>query len=176
MQGWFFIGSILLGDVELMEFYGVLCIVFWEVLKIFVVKGLIEFKMKVGIKVLDCNNWNMFDVDIFDWYFEMGVDVCFFGWLFEIWQMLELFVCVIVVFWCMLEQFKVMYKVFQGMYGCESNWQGFIKVDLVFYQVIFEVLGNFFLQLIGFVIGVVLVMLFMISFLVFSDDCFKEVM
>jgi DNA-binding FadR family transcriptional regulator len=56
MQGRFPIGSILPGDVELMELYGVSRTALREALKTLAAKGLIESKTKVGTKVLDRNN------------------------------------------------------------------------------------------------------------------------
>ena len=64
MQGRFPIGSTLPGDAELMELFGVSRTALREALKTLAAKGLIESKTKVGTKVLDRNNWNMFDSDI----------------------------------------------------------------------------------------------------------------
>ena len=68
MQGHFPIGSTLPGDAELMELFGVSRTALREALKTLAAKGLIESKTKVGTKVLDRNNWNMFDADILDWH------------------------------------------------------------------------------------------------------------
>jgi DNA-binding FadR family transcriptional regulator len=176
MQGHFPIGSILPGDGELMELFGVSRTALREALKTLAAKGLIESKTKVGTKVLDRNNWNMFDADILEWHLEMGVDARFLGWLFEIRQMLEPLACATAALRRTPEHLKAMHKALQGMYGCESNRQGFTKADLAFHQAILEASGNPFLQSIGSVIGAALATSFTISSPVSSDARFKEVM
>jgi DNA-binding FadR family transcriptional regulator len=176
MQGHFPIGSILPGDAELMELFGVSRTALREALKTLAAKGLIESKTKVGTKVLDRNNWNMFDADILGWHLEMGVDAHFLGWLFEIRQALEPLACATAALRRTPEQLEDMRKALLAMYACESNRQGFTKADLAFHQAILEASGNPFLQSIGSVIGAALATSFTISSPVSSDDRFKEVM
>jgi DNA-binding FadR family transcriptional regulator len=176
MQGRFPVGSILPGDAELMELFGVSRTALREALKTLAAKGLIESKTKVGTKVLDRHNWNMFDSDILEWHLEMGVDARFLGWLFEIRQTLEPLACATAALRRTPEQLKVMHRALQAMYQCESNRQGFTKADLAFHQAILEASGNPFLQSIGSVIGAALATSFTISSPVSSDDRFNEVM
>ncbi len=176
MQGRFPVGSILPGDAELMELFGVSRTALREALKTLAAKGLIESKTKVGTKVLDRHNWNMFDSDILEWHLEMGVDARFLGWLFEIRQTLEPLACATAALRRTPEQLKEMHKALQAMYQCESNRQGFTKADLAFHQAILEASGNPFLQSIGSVIGAALATSFTISSPVSSDDRFNEVM
>jgi DNA-binding FadR family transcriptional regulator len=176
MQGRFPVGSTLPGDTELMELFGVSRTALREALKTLAAKGLIESKTKVGTKVLDRNNWNMFDSDILEWHLEMGVDASFLGWLFEIRQTLEPLACATAALRRTPEQLKAMHKALQAMYKCESNRQGFTKADLAFHQVILEASGNPFLQSIGSVIGAALATSFTISSPVSSDARFQEVM
>ena len=176
MQGRFPIGSTLPGDAELMELFGVSRTALREALKTLAAKGLIESKTKVGTKVLDRNNWNMFDADIIEWHLEMGVDARFLGWLFEIRQMLEPLACATAAVRRTPEQLEKMHRGLQAMYQCESSRQGFTKADLAFHQAILEASGNPFLQSIGSVIGAALATSFTISSPVSSDDRFREVM
>ncbi len=176
MQGRFPVGSILPGDAELMELFGVSRTALREALKTLAAKGLIESKTKVGTKVLDRHNWNMFDSDILEWHLEMGVDARFLGWLFEIRQTLEPLACATAALRRTPEQLREMHKALQAMYQCESNRQGFTKADLAFHQAILEASGNPFLQSIGSVIGAALATSFTISSPVSSDDRFNEVM
>lgn len=176
MRGRFPIGSILPGDAELMELFGVSRTALREALKTLAAKGLIESKTKVGTKVLDRNNWNMFDADILEWHLEMGVDAQFLGWLFEIRQTLEPFACATAALRRTTKHLEEMRTALNGMYGCESNRQGFTKADLAFHQAILEASGNPFLQSIGSVIGAALATSFTISSPVSSDDRFAMVM
>lgn len=176
MRGRFPVGSILPGDVELMELFGVSRTALREALKTLAAKGLIESKTKVGTKVLDRNNWNMFDADILEWHLELGVDAQFLGWLFEIRQTLEPFACATAAQRRSSRQLETMRSALQAMYGCASNRQGFTKADLAFHQAILEASGNPFLQSIGSVIGAALATSFTISSPVASDDRFEKVM
>jgi len=176
MQGRFPIGSTLPGDAELMELFGVSRTALREALKTLAAKGLIASKTKVGTKVLDRNNWNMFDSDILEWHLEIGVDSSFLGWLFEIRQTLEPLACATAALRRTTDQLKTMHKALQAMYKCETNRQGFTKADLAFHQDILEASGNPFLQSIGSVIGAALATSFTISSPVSSDDRFREVM
>ncbi|RDI52611.1 FadR/GntR family transcriptional regulator [Microvirga subterranea] len=176
MQGRFPIGSILPGDAELMELYGVSRTALREALKTLAAKGLIESKTKVGTKVLDRNNWNMFDADVLGWHLEMDVDARFLGWLFEIRQMLEPLACATAAMRRTPEQLKQMDRALQAMFQCETSRQGFTKADLAFHQAILEASANPFLQSIGSVIGAALATSFTISSPVSSDERFKEVM
>src|SRR5688572_29947803 len=132
------IGATLPGDAELMERFGVSRTALREALKTLAAKGLIESKTKVGTKVLDRNNWNMFDADILDWHLEVGVDDRFLGWLFEIRQMLEPLACATAAVRRTPEQLKEMHRALQAMYHCETSRQGFTKADLAFHQAILE--------------------------------------
>lgn len=176
MQGRFPIGSTLPGDAELMEHFGVSRTALREALKTLAAKGLIESKTKVGTKVLDRPNWNMFDADILGWHLELGVDPQFLGWLFEIRQTLEPLACATAALRWTPSQLESMNRALQAMYQCEKNRQGFTKADLAFHQAILEASGNPFLQSIGSVIGAALATSFTISSPVSSDAQFKRVM
>lgn len=176
MKGRFPVGSTLPGDAELMELFGVSRTALREALKTLAAKGLIESKTKVGTRVLDRNNWNMFDADILEWHLEMGVDAQFLGWLFEIRQALEPFACATAALRRTPRQLETIRKALEGMYGCASNRQGFTKADLAFHQAILEASGNPFLQSIGSVIGAALATSFTISSPVSSDDRFDKAM
>jgi DNA-binding FadR family transcriptional regulator len=176
MQGRFPIGSTLPGDAELMEHFGVSRTALREALKTLAAKGLIESKTKVGTKVLDRQNWNMFDADILGWHLELGVDPQFLGWLFEIRQTLEPLACAMAALRRTSAQLESMSQGLQAMYQCEKSRQGFTKADLAFHQAILEASGNPFLQSIGSVIGAALATSFTISSPVSSDAQFKRVM
>lgn len=176
MQGRFPVGSILPGDAELMELFGVSRTALREALKTLAAKGLIESKTKVGTKVRDRNSWNMFDADILEWHLELGVDAQFLGWLFEIRQTLEPLACATAAMRRTPEQLEAMDRALLAMYQCEKSRQGFTKADLAFHQAILEASGNPFLQSIGSVIGAALAASFSISSPVSSDDQFKRVM
>jgi DNA-binding FadR family transcriptional regulator len=176
ISGRFPAGSILPGDADLMELFGVSRTALREALKTLAAKGLIESKTKVGTRVLDRNYWNMFDANILEWQLEIGVDNRFLCWLFEIRQTLEPLACAAAALRRTPDQLGMMRRALKAMYDCETNRQGFTKADLDLHQTILAATGNPFLQSIGSVIGAALETSFTISSPVASDDHFSYVM
>ncbi|TFF25377.1 FadR family transcriptional regulator [Jiella endophytica] len=70
-------GSILPGDKELGETFGVSRTVLREAMKTLAAKRLIEAKTRVGTKVLERERWNLLDPDVLRWRVETGLDARF---------------------------------------------------------------------------------------------------
>lgn len=70
-------GTILPGDQELSERFGVSRTVLREAMKTLAAKCLIEPKSRVGTRVLGTKNCNFFDPDILFWWIQNGVDAEF---------------------------------------------------------------------------------------------------
>jgi len=66
------VGSILPGDGEMMEQFGVSRTVLREALKTLEAKGLVEARAKVGTRVLPQSRWNLFDRQVLAWKLESG--------------------------------------------------------------------------------------------------------
>lgn len=79
------------------------CIVLCEVMKVFLVKGLIELWQKIGIWVCEMIYWNQFDVDVLVWCCELMFIEDFVEKLVEMCEIIELVVVVVVVCCCMVE-------------------------------------------------------------------------
>mgnify|MGYP001251308046 CR=1 FL=1 len=172
MQGRYPVGSVLPGDAELMQFFGVSRTALREALKTLAAKGLIESKTKVGTRVLGREKWNMFDADILEWHLQLGVDAKFLGWLFEIRQALEPLACATAALRRSPEQLERMREALDGMASSRDDRKGFTKADLDFHQTILEASGNPFLQSIGSVIGAALAASFDVSSPVSSEERF----
>jgi DNA-binding FadR family transcriptional regulator len=66
------VGSILPGDGEMMEQFGVSRTVLREALKTLEAKGLVEARAKVGTRVLPRSRWSFFDRQVLGWVLEGG--------------------------------------------------------------------------------------------------------
>lgn len=66
------VGSILPGDGEMMEQFGVSRTVLREALKTLEAKGLVEARAKVGTRVLPRSRWSFFDRQVLGWVLESG--------------------------------------------------------------------------------------------------------
>jgi DNA-binding FadR family transcriptional regulator len=81
--------TILPGDAELMERFGVSRTVLREALRTLSGKGLIQAKARIGTKVRDKAAWNLFDPDVLIWHAQSGFDHDFLKYLDEMRLALE---------------------------------------------------------------------------------------
>lgn len=84
------VGSILPGDAEMMDSYGVSRTVLREALKTIEAKGLVEARAKVGTRVLPRSRWNLFDRQVLTWIQQAGPDRAFLAHFVELRETVEL--------------------------------------------------------------------------------------
>lgn len=82
-------GSLLPGDVELLDRFGVSRTVLREALKTLAAKGMVQARARVGTRVRPRSSWNLFDADVLKWHAEVGLSPEFFVHLAEIRMVLE---------------------------------------------------------------------------------------
>lgn len=82
-------GSILPGDAELINRYGVSRTVLREALKTLGAKGLVKPKARIGTRVQERSEWNLFDSDVLIWHEQSGFGPDFLRSLGEIRTALE---------------------------------------------------------------------------------------
>jgi DNA-binding FadR family transcriptional regulator len=78
------VGSILPGDLELAQRFKVSRTVLRETMKTLAAKGMIVAKARVGTRVTEKNQWNMFDSEVIAWHFDNGVTEEFLLQLYDI--------------------------------------------------------------------------------------------
>jgi DNA-binding FadR family transcriptional regulator len=88
-SGDFPLGSILPGDAEMMDRYGVSRTVLREAVKTLEAKGLVEARAKVGTRVQPRSRWNLFDRQVLFWIFHARPEAGFIDSLIELRQTLE---------------------------------------------------------------------------------------
>jgi len=71
-------GSILPGDTELLSKFKVSRTVLREAVKVLAGKGLLQSKARVGTKVRNRHDWNLFDPDLLIWQAEAGFNAEFY--------------------------------------------------------------------------------------------------
>jgi DNA-binding FadR family transcriptional regulator len=77
-------GALLPAEGDLMAQFGISRTVLREVLKTLAAKGLVVSKTRVGTKVRNQVDWNMFDSDLLGWRLDLGMDLRFLNSLYEI--------------------------------------------------------------------------------------------
>lgn len=163
LQGEYQVGSILPGDAELTESFGVSRTALREALKTLAAKGLIESKTRVGTRVLGEKRWNMFDPDILTWRMQMGVDRAFLSRLFEIRQALEPLAAAAAARYRTADDLAALAKALDEMSRTPITTQEFTAADLAFHRAILDASANPFLRSIGSVIEAALAISFTIS-------------
>lgn len=68
VRGFYPAGSLLPRESDLMESYDASRTSIREVIKVLSAKGLVETRQKIGTRVLDRSNWNIFDADVLLWH------------------------------------------------------------------------------------------------------------
>jgi DNA-binding FadR family transcriptional regulator len=84
VAGTYPVGSILPGDLELAQRFKVSRTVLRETMKTLAAKGMIVAKARVGTRVTEKNQWNMFDSEVIAWHFDNGVTEDFLLQLYDI--------------------------------------------------------------------------------------------
>lgn len=89
-SGAFPVGSVLPGDAEMIDRYGVSRTVLREALKTLEAKGLVEARAKVGTRVQPRSRWNLFDRQVLFWIFHAPPEPGFLESLAEVRRGLEM--------------------------------------------------------------------------------------
>lgn len=163
VSGSFTQNSILPGDAELMLRFKVSRTVLREAMKTLAGKGLIQAKARIGTRVRDRADWNLFDRDVLLWHAETGLDAAFVDHLHEIRMALEPEAAALAAQRRSPEQLEGLYAFVDGM-AAESERPGaFVASDLSFHLAVAAAAGNPFLRSISTIIEVALTAVLTIS-------------
>lgn len=77
-------GDYIPNETNLGEELGVSRTALREAFKTLTAKGLIESRPKLGTRIREQKNWNMFDSDVLDWFFQAKPSLPFYSALFEV--------------------------------------------------------------------------------------------
>jgi DNA-binding FadR family transcriptional regulator len=163
MSGEFAVGTILPGKDDLMQRFGVSNTPLREALQTLAAKGLVVAKTKVGTRVLEESQWNMFDAEILGWRLQAGLDRAFLARLFEMRQAFEPLAAALMAGRRRPEQIAHLRLLFAAMARAGADATAFAEADVAFHLYILEASANPFLQSIGAVIRIALAASFAIS-------------
>ena len=155
--------SILPGDVELMQHFGVSRTVLREAFKMLAGKGLIQAKARIGTRVRDKSQWNLFDPDVLIWHARSGFDADFLRYLGEMRLALEPQAAALAAERCSPLQLQHLLGWVEKMGAAGATAAEFVDADLNFHLAVADAAGNPFLRSISTLIEVALVALFRIS-------------
>lgn len=138
--------SILPGDHDLMERFGVSRTVLREAMKTLAAKRLIEAKSRVGTRVLEDRRWNFVDSDVMSWRLSAGVDLEFVVHLAEMRLALEPSAAALAARHATNDEILELYAIAERMDRPEHSEESFAKVDLEFHIAVANASRNPFMR------------------------------
>jgi DNA-binding FadR family transcriptional regulator len=156
-------GSLLPGDGDLLERYGVSRTVLREALKTLSAKGLLQAKARIGTRVRPRDSWNLFDPDVLIWHARLGFTPDFLGHLGEMRMALEPEAAALAATRHTPEQLEAIWQQVYRMGASDIAPQEFVQADLGLHLAIAEAANNPFFQSISTLIEVALVAMLTVS-------------
>jgi len=151
--------AILPGEAELMERFGVSRTVLREALRTLAGKGMIQPKARIGTRVRDKADWNLFDADVLVWHARVGFDAEFLTYLSEMRLALEPEAAALAARRRTPLQLQHLYGWVEKMGAHNVSRTDFVDADLNFHLTVAAAAGNPFLRSISTLIEVALVAL-----------------
>lgn len=155
-------GTLLPGDGELVERFGVSRTVLREAMKTLTAKGMIIPKARIGTRVTERSHWNLFDADVLVWHIEAGVDAIFLKHLTDMRFAIEPFAARLAAQRANKTQIEHLYACADKMSQANSN-ENFALADLEFHLALHGASGNPFMLSVGNLIEAALVTSFKMS-------------
>jgi DNA-binding FadR family transcriptional regulator len=163
VSGAFAVGAILPGDNELLQRFKVSRTVLRESMKTLAAKGLVVPRARVGTKVTERNQWNMFDSEVLTWHFESGVDQEFLLHLYDVRMAFEPFAAGLVAERADAAEIENLRDIANEMAASGHTTDSLALIDLRFHLAIAEASHNPFMRTLGSLTEAALVGMFRIS-------------
>lgn len=150
-------GTILPGDAELTAKFGVSRTVLREAMKTLDGKGLLQSRARIGTRVRDRSEWNLFDPDVLIWHAEAGFDAAFLTHVGEMRLALEPEAAALAAERRTPAQLQALYGWVEQMGAPNVTAQQFVDADLNFHLAVSAAAANPFFTSISTLIEVALV-------------------
>jgi DNA-binding FadR family transcriptional regulator len=156
-------GSLLPGDSELIDRYGVSRTVLREALKTLSAKGLVQAKARIGTRVRERADWNLFDPDVLVWHARTGFAPEFLTHLGEMRMALEPEAAALAARRRTPEQLEIIEGWMTAMAAPGIAPQAFVDADLGLHLAVADAAANPFFLSISTLIEVALVAMLTVS-------------
>lgn len=157
LSGAFAEGALLPGEADLMARFGISRTVLREVLKTLAAKGLVVSRTRVGTRVRNQVDWNMFDPDLLSWRVELGMDLRFLNALYEIRLAVEPAAAALAALRRTDEQLARLNTLIETLARPGHSRASFAEADLALHLEIAAASGNPFMRAVGAIIEAALV-------------------
>jgi DNA-binding FadR family transcriptional regulator len=156
-------GSLLPSDAELMARFGVSRTVLRETLKTLAAKGLIQPKTRVGTRVVERTNWNLFDPDMLRWHLDCGIGLELLAHLSDVRLALEPVAASLAAQRRSEADVAALHAIVDRMEATDASPEEFAAADLDFHLTIARLSGNPFFSTASALIEVALAATFTIT-------------
>ncbi|MFN3662755.1 FadR/GntR family transcriptional regulator [Yoonia sp.] len=155
-------GSILPRDEELAARFGVSRTVLREAMKTLSAKGMIVARTRVGTRVCDRLQWNLFDADVLVWHLNEHPEMGFLDQLFEMRLTMEPAAAGMAATRATANDISLLYSHAEDMRSA-GNDKAFAMADLALHRAITKASGNLFMHSVGTLIEAALLTIFRLS-------------
>ncbi|TKT74428.1 FadR/GntR family transcriptional regulator [Aquamicrobium sp. LC103] len=162
VNGEYEIGTLLPGDSELAERFGVSRTVLREAMKTLAAKGLVFPRARIGTRVTERTKWNLFDADVLTWHFEAGVTEEFLSHLCDMRLSFEPSAAQLASRNATAADVEKLYGIVDSMEAARSK-EAFALADLELHIALLDVSKNPFMFSVGNLIEAALVSAFKLS-------------
>lgn len=162
IKGEYPVGSLLPGDAELVERFDVSRTVLREAMKTLSAKGLVLARARIGTRVTERTQWNLFDADVLTWHFEAGVTQDFLRHLSEMRLSFEPFAAQLAAKNATQDEISKLYEFTDKMKAAPSK-EAFALADHQFHMALLGASKNPFMYSVGNLIEAALVSAFKLS-------------
>ncbi|MGL4487215.1 MAG: FadR/GntR family transcriptional regulator [Yersinia sp. (in: enterobacteria)] len=147
LAGEYEVGSILPGEIELGEQFGVSRTAVREAIKMLAAKGMLLPRPRIGTRVMPQTNWNYLDQELLTWWMNRENFDQVMQHFLILRRSLEPQACSLAAIQASDEQRKLLASLMTEMRALHTNFkrERWIQVDAQFHQLIYEASGNPFL-------------------------------
>lgn len=156
-------GDYIPNETNLGEELGVSRTALREAFKTLTAKGLIESRPKLGTRIKDRKQWNMFDSEVLDWFFQSEPSLEFYLALFEVRCIFEPAAAKLAAFNRTEEQVENMANAYKKMENAKIGTDEVFSSDLEFHMSILDATNNDFIISLGKTIQTALSGIFLLS-------------
>lgn len=163
-------GDVLPTEAELTAEHGVSRTSVREAMRVLAAKGLVEFRRKLGTRVRQREQWNVFDADILRWHGEQGLGAGLLIDLVETRQLLEPAAARLAAARATMGDLGRMEHALSAMAAHPEDPEGYATADVEFHLSVYAASHNLLLRQFGTVVADLLHLTFNLQQVVATDD------
>ncbi|MDO9589669.1 MAG: FadR/GntR family transcriptional regulator [Microcella sp.] len=146
-------GALLPKEAELTDQFGVSRTSVREGMRVLAAKGLVDIRQKIGTKVRQPENWNVFDSDILRWHSEVGRGDEIMRNLVEVRQIMEPAAARLAAGRASMDDLRRMDDAINGMVASANDRESYAHADVEFHLAVYAASNNVLLRQFGSVIA-----------------------